>query len=321
MPTSSNYKEAPAIFCHSCNSDVPNYLSGFETVWLKKCSVCGLVFDGRSPSTEELDAHYRNYSYSSLKPCPDATVRSFARLLSGFENFRTSGRILDIGCGQGDFVFEAKIHGWNAFGSEYSDAAIRLCSGRGLEVIKEPVSALSFGSEKFDVITSFEVIEHIQTPNLLFETARSLLRPGGLFYLTTPNFNAILRFLEGSRFAMLGYPEHLCFYSKSSMRHLALQHEFTPLKITTTGIDLARMQKILNQFVQPSQKFDRESFQTGKTQTDLMRTQIESNSALLFSKNLINTILGWTGTGDTLKAWLVKDNAPQGDSALTNLSL
>ena len=46
-----------------------------------------------------------------------------------------------------------------------------------------------------------------------------------------------------------------------------------------------------------------------------MRKQIESNSALLFSKNLANTILGWTGTGDTLKAWLVKDTYPQGFSA------
>ena len=317
MPTPSNHFKTPTLFCHSCNSEVPNYLSGFETVWLKKCSLCGLVFDSRTPSSEALDAHYRNYSYSSLKPCPDATVRSFNRLLNSFENFRTSGRILDIGCGQGDFLFSAKSHGWYAYGSEYSDAAIKICLERGLEVVKEPVSPLSFGSEKFDVITSFEVIEHIQTPNQLFETARNLLRPGGLFYLTTPNFDAILRFLEGSRFAMLGYPEHLCFYNKYSMRHLALQHGFTPLKITTTGIDLARIKKkILTQFVRPNQKVDQESFHDQKTQTDLMRTQIESNSALLFSKNLANTILGFTGTGDTLKVWLVKDSAPKGNSGI-----
>jgi 2-polyprenyl-3-methyl-5-hydroxy-6-metoxy-1,4-benzoquinol methylase len=85
-------------------------------------------------------------------------VRSFNRLLNSFENFRTSGRILDIGCGQGDFLFSAKSHGWYAYGSEYSDAAIKICLERGLEVVKEPVSPLSFGSEKFDVITSFEVI-------------------------------------------------------------------------------------------------------------------------------------------------------------------
>ena len=304
----SNNMKSFNVFCHSCNSYCANDLSGFESVWLKKCHVCRLVFDSRSPSTEELDSHYRNYSYSSLKSCPDVTVRSFERLLSSFENFRKNGRILDIGCGQGDFLFSAKKYGWNAYGSEYSDAAIKLCAGRGLEVIKEPISELSFGNEKFDVITSFEVIEHIQTPNHLFETVKTLLNPGGLFYLTTPNFDAILRFLEGNKFKMLGYPEHLCFYNKFSMRHLSLRHEFEPLKITTTGIDLPRMKKNLTQFAQPKQKFARESFQNQKTETDLMRKKIESNSALLFSKNLANTILGWTGTGDTLKAWLVKKN-------------
>ena len=103
--------KSPNLFCHICSTYCPNELSGFESAWLKKCSECGLVFDSRTPSSEELDAHYRNYSYSSLKLCPDVTERSFDRLLSSFENFRSSGRILDIGCGQGDFLHSAKNMG------------------------------------------------------------------------------------------------------------------------------------------------------------------------------------------------------------------
>lgn len=304
-----NYNEVPTLICPSCNSySVRNY-SGFKTVCLNKCNVCALVYDSRTPSPEDLEKHYQNYSYSSLKPCPDATVRSFLRLLKSFREFHKSGRLLDIGCGQGDFLIEAKHDGWQVFGSEYSDAALSLCARRGLEVIKEPISTSSFGNDKFDVITSFEVIEHIQTPNQLLEVANSLLRPGGLFYLTTPNFNAILRFLEGSSFAMFCYPEHLCFYSKRSISHLARRQGFMPLKITTTGIDVLRVKKLCIQFGLPYQRVEPESSQPGKFQTDLIRAQVESNSALLFSKDLINTILGWTGTGDTLKAWLVKGDA------------
>jgi len=300
--------KSPNLLCHSCNTYCLDDLSGFEPVYLKKCSECGLVFDSRNPSIEELDAHYSSYCYSSLKSCPDVTERSFDRLLSNFESFRSNGRILDIGCGQGDFLFSAKKHGWNAYGSEYSDAAIKLCAERGLEVIKEPISELSFGNEKFDVVTSFEVIEHIQTPNHLFQTVRSLLRPGGLFYLTTPNFDSILRFLEGSRFTILGYPEHLCFYNKFSMRHLSLRHDFKPLKITTTGIDLLRMKKNLANIVKPSKKTIIGSFQDQKIKTDIIRKKIETNLPLLYSKIVANKILGWTGSGDTLKAWLVKNN-------------
>lgn len=280
-------------------------MAGYEIASLVKCRLCGLVFDSRTPSIEELEACYRDYTYKSLKPCSEATVRSFSRLLVAFGKYRATGRLFDIGCGQGDFLFEAKKRGWDVVGSEYSQAAVDLCAGRGLAVIQEPLTAPHLKACHFDVVTSFEVIEHSQTPNQLFENARVLLRPGGLFYLTTPNFNAILRLFEKADFRMISHPEHLCFYTRRPMEYLARKSGFTPLKITTTGIDLARMSNALARLVRTKSKMPHAT----RTQTDVVRNQINSNPVLLTAKNIINSGLGWSGTGDTLKAWLVKDDA------------
>lgn len=293
------------IICPCCQCNAARDLPFFQLSRLAKCPQCHLVFDCRTPTTEELSAFYKTYSYSSLKTCPEATIRSFNRVLDELEIHKNVGNILDIGCGQGDFLFEARRRGWQCFGSEHSDAAINLCSNRKLNVIKEPISRQSFAGIKFDVVTSFEVIEHIQTPNELFQLAHDLLRPGGVFYLTTPNFNAVLRFFEGADFAIINYPEHLCFFSKKTIQTLAERHSFVTQRITTSGLDLARLRNALPKLPIGSRS-SLSSFHTRKTHNDLIREKIELSPTLFKAKNLANFILGATGKGDTLKAWLIK---------------
>jgi len=299
--------ESSLNYCPCCKKKNLKLLHKFQEDYLNKCEFCGLAFDSRKPSNEELKNYYQRYSYSKLRPCPSATAQSFLNLINEFRKYRKNGNILDIGCGQGDFLFEAQKHGWKTFGSEYSDSAISLCRNRGLNVVKEPISLFSFGNMKFDVITSFEVIEHIQTPNEFLETARSLLRPGGIFYFTTPNFNSILRHLEGSKFAIICYPEHLCFYSKKTIRHLSEKNGFIIKKISTTGIDLARLRNGFQNIIKLNSNQKRGLIHP-KLQNDAIREKIQSNTFLIGAKKLLNSGLNFTGTGDTLKVWLLRND-------------
>jgi 2-polyprenyl-3-methyl-5-hydroxy-6-metoxy-1,4-benzoquinol methylase len=113
--------------CPACDSSVVKTSTWLYSPDLLKCNQCGLVFDKRIPSTQELTEHYSTYSYSGRKPVPTATKLSFDNLLDKFEPYRKFNNILDVGCGQGDFLLAAQARGWNVYGSEYSPAAVRLC--------------------------------------------------------------------------------------------------------------------------------------------------------------------------------------------------
>lgn len=280
-------------------------LRGFEQQHLYQCTNCTLVFDKRRPSDQELYDYYRRYSYGTLKPCPAATTASFHRLLSTFERFRRSGRILDIGCGQGDFLEIARQRGWHEQGSEYSEAAVALCRSRGLKVVHGDLALSDFGDQVFDVITAFEVIEHVNDPATLMAHVRRLLRPGGLLYITTPNFDSVLRHLEKSEFRMICYPEHLCFYTRRSLRYLAQLHEFEPVKVLTTGVDLPR----LKSRVRGGKATSENGGETAtKQQIDELRSRFETSRSLRIVKASVNAMLIATGFGDTLKGYLLKPN-------------
>ena len=119
----------------------------------------------------------------------------YNELLDIFERYRKTSNILDIGCGVGYFLEEAKKRNWNVYGTEYSEQAVNICTEKGLNVKKGTTSSINFDKEFFDIITSFEVIEHINNPLEEIQSIYNILRDDGIFYLTTPNINSITRLL------------------------------------------------------------------------------------------------------------------------------
>ena len=268
---------------------------------LLQCRQCGLVFDKRVPSQQELTEHYSTYCYSKRKPLSSATKFSFEKLLDYFEPFRIFNKILDVGCGQGDFLVAARKRGWSVYGSEYSPAAVELCEDAGINMWQGEFFGDSFGDVKFDCVTSFEVLEHVNQPSTLISNSISPLRPGGLFYLTTPNFDSIIRHFERRDFRMLGYPEHLVFYTKKSIRYLLSQHNLVEKKILTTGLDISRVKDIVRK--RTSQEKSR--VQTMAENNDVRELLLSRKGAYL--KRITNYILSITGTGDTLKVYSIKN--------------
>ena len=292
------------IKCPICLNIDLSYLKDYEKLYLLKCVKCNFVFDQRIPSSKELDDCYSLYSYSILRPVSKPTINSFNKLLDYFEKYRDTGNILDIGCGQGDFLFEARKRNWNVYGSEYSKAATDLCEKRGIKMYKGHLTKNIFDNIKFDVISSFEIIEHINNPNDFMSLINHKLQEKGLVYCTTPNFNSLLRNFEKDKFMMIAYPEHISFYTKHSIKYLGMKNNFKSLKVKTTGLDLGRLITSIK-----SNKNEDKSIYMKRDFGDVsdnVRQIANSNILVSFVKVIINYFLSIFGKGDTLKIYWVK---------------
>ncbi len=282
--------------------------AGVQPKSLLQCLSCRLIFEARIPSDADLAFHYSNYNYNFLRSCSFATQSSFRKVLQTFIPWRGQGRLLDIGCGQGDFLQEARTSSWNAVGIEFSPAAVSLCLGRGLQVFQATTEASSstlYQPGSFDVVTAFEVLEHLRAPGDLLNDASKLLVSGGLLYLTTPNYNSFLRHLEGDAFAPVSYPDHLCLFTPTSLRSLAARHGFRVAALRSTGLDPWRLKHELRLGRLPESTDSNQQSNVSDSRTAL-RSSVYKNRHMALLKATVNSIVNVFGVGDTLKAWLVK---------------
>jgi len=282
--------------CLVCSSKVLLDLHDYMDHHLSQCKKCGFVFAKKIPSDKELEEHYKGYGRNDyLSPI---TIKRYNELLNTFEEFRKTNKILDVGCGIGYFLEVAKERGWDVYGTEYTNEAIQICSSKGINMQKGILSSRNYQNEEFDIITSFEVIEHINNPIDELTNFYKVLRKGGLVYLTTPNFNSLLRYRLKSEYNVICYPEHLSYYTPKTLKKLFTCVDFKTKKIESTGISLTRLKT--------SKGVSKQSFISKESDDEKIRSQIENKKHLQFLKYLVNRILTIIGKGDALKGYFIK---------------
>lgn len=282
--------------CLLCNSKNLNPLKGYEAFHLCKCIKCSFVFARQIPTEKELIEHYSNYGRNDyLSPI---TIKRYHELLDQFEPYRKTNNLIDIGCGIGYFLEVAKERGWNVYGTEYTDEAIRICSEKGITMKQGKLNPEDFSGIEFDIITSFEVIEHINNPQEEIQNFYKLLRKEGLVYLTTPNFNSLLRFRLKDKYNIICYPEHLSYYTPKTLKLLFSSASFKSKKIESTGISMTRLKT--------SNGKSNQAYISETSDDEQLRNQIESKWYLQFTKRILNSTLTFFGVGDSLKGWFIK---------------
>jgi 2-polyprenyl-3-methyl-5-hydroxy-6-metoxy-1,4-benzoquinol methylase len=283
--------------CLVCDHSKLNVMNGYEKVFLVKCSNCGFVFSERIPSNEELNIYYSNYGSNFY--CSDLTIKRYNEILDKMEPFRQTGRLLDIGCGIGFFLDEAKKRGWEVYGTEYSERLIGLLREKGITIHEGQLNSENYQKGFFDVVTSFEVIEHINNPTSELKQIATLLRKGGLVYLTTPNFNSLLRRRLKIQYNVIKYPEHLSYYTPKSLSRLFQLNGFKKMKVETTGISLTRLRT--------SQGTSAQKFVSASSDDEKLRKQMDEKWYLGAAKVIVNKMLTLHGSGDSLKGWFIKE--------------
>lgn len=273
-------------------------MKGYERHDLVKCGDCSFVFMRRIPTLNELNAHYSTYSYGGNYYLSPITIKSYNALLDEFEPFRKTNKILDVGCGMGFFLDAAKARGWKVYGTEYSAKAIEICRAKGIDMKEGVLNPSDFPEHDFDIITSFEVMEHINNPIPELNNIHQLLRTGGLFYCTTPNFDSTLRYQLKDRFNIIVYPEHLSYYTRKTLNKVVKERGFKLHKFLSTGISISRMKA--------SSGDKSEKMHTETSSDEALRQNIDSKWYLQVAKDVVNRLLTLTDKGMTLKGYYIK---------------
>lgn len=149
---------------------------------------------------------------------------------------QSSATILDLGCGAGWFLSYLKERGVKARGLEVNPMAVRFCESRGLNVSDSRLADEPDGM--YDVITMFDVLEHLDDPIDVLATARRKLKPGGFVVGYTPNIHSIAYELMGSKQNTLLPFEHVGFFSPRAFAHLASGTGFEVHTVEVFGFDI-----------------------------------------------------------------------------------
>jgi len=142
--------------------------------------------------------------------------------------------LLDVGCHIGVFLEIAQERGWEAWGVEPSRWAARQARSKGLRVIEGTLDDVHLTEEFFDVITMWDVIEHLTDPLRDLRKSYRLLRKGGLICIHTMNIESLFARLMGSRWPWL-MEMHLYYFSPRTLGEMLRKAGFTVIKMINQG--------------------------------------------------------------------------------------
>ena len=219
-------------------------VDGFDVI---DCQACGFRHIDPLFSTEQLRKFYESEFYESERPDYFERMEAdrewwmlrYHHYYELLEAQAPGRRILDIGSGPGYFLDAGRERGWQVLGFEPSRAAADYARARGLAVVNDFFSAIEAKKHgSFDAISMSMVLEHVRDPILLIEEARSLLVPGGLLFLASPNdFNPLQMLLwkkMGFQPWWVNPKHHLNYFDTASAGAFLRARRFEVLHLETS---------------------------------------------------------------------------------------
>jgi len=240
--------------CGSSHSDFllrRNQCDLRHAVELRRCQRCKGVFlaqrsESYDQSLYEYYAEYKGFGYSKL--FDPRTQTSYSEVVKLMQSYVSLDTVLDVGCGKGDFVFAGIRLGIRVQGIELSKSAVDIAHDCNLPVRQIDFFDPSLRPDTFDAVTFFEVIEHVPNPTAFLKRAESLVKPGGLIYVTTPNFDSLDRYLLKSRWSVI-HPEHLTYFTRKTLVSAIVRDtSLEVLRAETRNISLELLKRIFSLF-------------------------------------------------------------------------
>lgn len=197
-----------------------------------KCDSCGLLYENPREPEGQIELQYEQVEDPVYEREQEGRFRTFGRTLADLEKYKSSGRLLDVGCYLGLFLDVARQHGWETFGIEPSIWAARRAADKEHEVINAPLRKANFAAESFDAVTLWDVIEHLHDPAGDVREIFRLLKPGGVFALSTMDVGCLFAKLTGRHWPWF-MRMHLYYFTRPTLTRLLREAGFEVLRVET----------------------------------------------------------------------------------------
>jgi SAM-dependent methyltransferase len=135
-------------------------------------------------------------------------------------------RLLDIGCGEGEFLADMQALGWSVEGIEPTDEAVAIARKRSVPVVQGTLADVDLADASFDAVTFRLVFEHLREPFAALQACRRALKPGGVLWIATPNLASEGHRLFGEYWIHLQPPRHPVVHTPDSAMHLLARSGF-----------------------------------------------------------------------------------------------
>jgi 2-polyprenyl-3-methyl-5-hydroxy-6-metoxy-1,4-benzoquinol methylase len=169
-----------------------------------------------------MDHHYGPDYHALIAAGAETSQDRWKPHLDTMSKYKVSGALLDLGCSSGSFLASLKGPSWNLHGIEMAaDSAKRAEARSGARVFTGDILGAPFSPESFDVITCFDVLEHLYEPRTVMARIWNWLKPDGIFYTVVPNIESAEARIFRSYWYPLELPRHLSHFSPRSLRRLA----------------------------------------------------------------------------------------------------
>ncbi len=227
--------------------NIKDYSVSGKTFQLKENAEYGFLETHPHPNPDELPSYYKSEDYISHTDAKRNTlekiyhtVREFAlkqklNLISKYTS--PSKKVLDIGCGTGNFLKEALKHNWTVLGIEPNAQARTIANKKTNNAVFKTDKLSSLKASSFDVITLWHVFEHLPNLEEQIRHYKKLLKPQGALIIAVPNYKSYDACYYKNYWAAYDVPRHLWHFNKQSMATLFLKYNLKIEKIKPMWFD------------------------------------------------------------------------------------
>jgi 2-polyprenyl-3-methyl-5-hydroxy-6-metoxy-1,4-benzoquinol methylase len=231
---------APVSECLLCGNLAGNQILFELSRPVIRCEACGLVYASGAAveggNTDYTESYYRRGVYADYLSDREAIRRNAGRALKELERLTPGHTLLDVGCATGFFLEAARDKGWNVRGLEISEYASAYARRElHLEVESGSITTLNRDYPKFDVITLWDTIEHLDRPDIALANVRRMMREGGVLALSTGDYGSLLRRLSGKRWRLFADPTHNFFFDERTIKRLLSQAGYRIIRLVRRG--------------------------------------------------------------------------------------
>ncbi len=221
------------IACPVCESESFTHLFKKNTEPFVKCDKCSLILINPRPNYEKIKETYGNdYSRDYAKKATTKLKRSLRRVRLIKNRYVSTGRWLDIGCSAGFVVRSAIDSGFDAFGIDIEPWGINY--GKTNLQLNNIVAGIiedqSYPDQYFDVISLYDVIEHVPDLNLLVNELKRILAAKGVIHIITPDIGHRRVTKPLSDWKEIKPSEHLYYFNKTTLNKLFNKHGLNIVK-------------------------------------------------------------------------------------------